>query len=72
MEQHFLETPNSLGLLGHWSDARGVSTSLLGPIVLNDPINFCNPRWYVHDPNDIGSKGFGYDSQDLLPSYLAI
>ena len=59
---------NSPSLLSHWSDAKGVSTSSLGPIVPNDLTNFYNPWWYVHDPDDIGSKGFGYDSQDLLPS----
>ena len=59
---------NSPSLLSHWSDAKGVSTSSLGPIVPNDPTNFYNPWWYVHDPDDIGSKGFGYDSQDLLLS----
>ena len=53
---------NSPSLLSHWSDAKGVSTSSLGPIVPNDPTNFYNPWWYVHDPDDIGSKGFGYDS----------
>ena len=72
MEQHFPETPNSFGLLSHWSDARDALTSLLGPIVPNDPTNFCNPWWYVYDPGDIGSKGFDYDSQDLLSSYSAI
>ena len=57
-----------LGLLDHWSDAKGVSTSPLGPVIPNGPTDFYNPRWYVHDPDDIGSKGFGYDSQNLLPS----
>ena len=69
--QHFLKTPSSLGLLGHWSDARDALTSLLGPIVPNDPTNFCNLR-LVHNPDDNGSIGFGCNSQDLLPSYLAI
>ena len=42
--QHFPEMPSLLDLLGHWSDARDVLTSLLGPIVPNDPTNFCNLR----------------------------
>ena len=60
--QHFPETPNQSGLLDHWNDARDALTSLLEPIVPNDLTNFYNPWWYVHDPDDIGSKGFGYDS----------
>ena len=70
--QRFLETPNQSSLLDRWNGARDVLTSLLGPIIPNDPINFYNPQQCVHDPDDNGSKGFDYDSQDLLPSYSAI
>ena len=35
--QHFPETPNQFGLLGHWNGARDVLTSFLGPIIPNDP-----------------------------------
>ena len=62
---------NSSDFLGHWSDARDALTSPLGPTVPNDPTDFCNPQLCVNDPNDNGSKGFGYDSQDLLPSNSA-
>ena len=72
LAQHFHETPSLFGYLGHWSDARDALTSLLGPIVPNDPTNFCNFRQCVHDPDDNGKKVFGCDSQDLLPSYSAI
>ena len=72
MAQHFHETSSSFGYLGHWSDAGDALTSFLEPIIPNDPTNFCNLRQCVHDPDDNGSKGFGYDSQDLLPSYSAI
>ena len=70
--QHFPETPNQSGLLGHWNGARDVLTSLFGPIVPNDPINFYNLQLYDHDLDDNGSTGFGYDSLDLLPSCSAI
>ena len=62
MEQHFPETLNSFDFLGHYSDARDALTSSLGPTVPNDLTNFCNPQWCVYDPDDNGSKGFGYDS----------
>ena len=68
----FPETPNQFGLLGHWNGARDVLTSLLRPIIPNDPTNFCNLQQYDHDPDDNGSTDFGYDSLDLLPSCLAI
>ena len=70
--QRFPKTPNQSGLLGHWNGARDALTSLLGPIVPNDLTNFCNLQQYVHDPDDNGSTGFGYDSLDLLPSCSAI
>ena len=70
--QRFPGTPNQSSLLGHWNDARDALTSLLGPIVPNDPTNFCNLQQYVHDLDDNGSTGFGCDSQDLLLSYQAI
>ena len=57
--QHFLETPNQSGLLGHWNGATDVLTSLLGPTAPNDPTNSCNLQWYDLDGN--GSTGFGYD-----------
>ena len=70
--QRFPETPNQLVLLGHWNGARDVLTSLLGPIVPNDPTNFCNLQLYDYDLDDNGSTGFGYDSLDLLPSCSTI
>ena len=59
--QHFLETPNQSGLLGHWNGATNVLTSLLGPTTPNDPTNSCNLQWYDHDLDGNGSTGFGYD-----------
>ena len=70
--QRFLETPNQSSLLDRWNGARDVLTSLLGPIVPNDPTNSCNLQQYDHDLDDNGSTGFGYDSLDLLPSCSAI
>ena len=70
--QCFPEMPNQSGLLGHWNGARDVLTSLLGPIVPNDPTSFYNLQQYDHDLNDNGNTGFGCDSLDLLPSCLAI
>ena len=70
--QHFPETPNQSGLLGHWNDAIDVLTSLLGLTAPNDPTNSCSLQWYDHDLDDNGSTGFGYDWLDLLPSYSAI
>ena len=70
--QHFPETLNQSGLLGHWNGARDVLTSLLGPIVPNDPTDFCNLQQYDCDLDDNGSIGSGCNSLDLLPSYLAI
>ena len=40
--QHSPETLNQSGLLGHWNGARDVLTSLLKPIVLNDPTSSYN------------------------------
>ena len=40
--QHSLKMLNHPGLLGHWSGARDVLTSLLGPIVLDDPTSSYN------------------------------
>ena len=70
--QHFLETPNQSGLLGHRNGARDVLTSLLEPIAPNDPTNSCNLQWYDHDLNDDGNTGFGYYWLDLLSSCSAI
>ena len=44
------------------NDVRVALISLLGPIDLNDPTSFCNPRWCVHGLGDIGNKGFDYAS----------
>ena len=70
--QHSPETLNQSSLLGHWNGARDVLISLLGPIVPNDPTNFCNLQLYDHDLDDNGSTGFGYDLLDLLLSCSAI
>ena len=40
--QHSPETLNQSSLLGHWNGARDVLTSLLGPIVPNDPTSSYN------------------------------
>ena len=70
--QHSPEKLNQFGLLGHWNGARDVLTSLLRPIVPNDPTNSYNLQYYDRDLDDNGSTGFGYDSLDLLPSCSAI
>ena len=70
--QHFPETSNQFGLLGHWNGARDVLTSILGPLIPNDPTNSCNLQQYDRDLDDNGSTGFGYDSLDLLPFCSAI
>ena len=70
--QRFPETLNQSSLLGHWNGTRDALTSPLGPIVPNDPTNFCNLQQYDHDLDDNGNTGFGYDSLDLLPFCAAI
>ena len=58
--QDFPETPNQLGLLGHWNGAIDILTSPLGPAVPNGLTSFGNLQQYDHDPDDNGSTGFGY------------
>ena len=69
--QDFPETQYQSGLLGHWNDAIDASTSLLGPVVLNDPISSDNLQWHDHGLDGTGNTDFGYDCLDLLPSYSA-
>ena len=40
--QDFPETPNQLGLLGHWNGAIDILTSPLGPAVPNGLTSFGN------------------------------
>ena len=42
--QDFPETLYLSNLLGHWNDAIGALTSLLGPAALNGPISSDNPQ----------------------------
>ena len=44
LKKHLPETPNLFDFLSHWNDAKAALISLLGPIVLNEPTNFYNPR----------------------------
>ena len=62
MKKHLPETLNPFGSPGHWNDARVALISLIGPIDLNYPTSFCNPRWCVRGLGDIGNKGFDYAS----------
>ena len=59
--QHFPETPNRSGLLGHWNDAIDALASLLGPAAPNDPTSSNNLQQYDHDLDDSGSTSIGYD-----------
>ena len=52
--------------------AKGDATFPLGPIDLGDFIDFYNPRWCVHGPDDSGNKGSGCVSTGLQPSFPAI
>ena len=70
--QHFPETSNQSGLLGHRNGAINVLTSLLRPTAPNDPTNSCSLQRYNYDLDDNGNIDFGYDWLDLLPFYLAI
>ena len=70
--QRSLVMLNQSGLLGHQNGARDVLTSLLGPIVTNDPTDSYNLQQYDRDLDDNDSIDSGYDSLDLLPSCSAI
>ena len=62
MKKHFPEALNLFDFPNYWNDARVALTSLPGLVGLDGPTSFYNPQQCVHDPNDIGSKGFDYAS----------
>ena len=52
-------SPSLLGSPDHWSGARVASTSLLGLVVPDGPINSYNPQLCVRDLDDSGNRDFG-------------
>ena len=64
-----------LAFLGPDDRLRGVKGDvafLLGLADQGDSIDFFNPQWCVHGPDDSGNIGFGCISKGPQPFFLAI
>ena len=72
LKEYLFKTQSLPGSPDHWNDAGVVLICLRGRDGPSDPTDFYNPRWYAHDPDDTGNRGYGYVFQDFPSSYSVV